>query len=168
MYPSIIEKVLVCLSVMKTLLFVLVVLVPTLSHASKIDIAPEGNRLTKAGLVSLWSDWIKNKGKKYDISFHIKNESEKPIIIMLGEMHCFRGSVEGELKHTFFNTGEKTINFRGSETKNFTLVCQLDEKLKGDYRILVKQVYENAGGDGKTLGKVLGKDLDWKVSIAGE
>lgn len=153
---------------MKTRLYVLTLsfILSVCSYAGRIDISPEGNRLTKAGIVSLWADWIKNKGEKYDIGFHIRNEGEKPIIIMLRGMRCYRGGGEGELKHTFFNTGEKTIDFRAGETKKFTLVCEIGEKYKGDYRIVVGRVYENTGGDGKTLGKVLAKDVDWKVSIA--
>jgi len=88
--------------------------------------------------------------------------------VLLKEMQCYRGGLRGELAHTFFNTGERTINFARGQEKSFNLICKLGEKASegGEYRIVVGSVYENASGDGKTIGKVLKKDVEWKVRIA--
>jgi hypothetical protein len=138
---------------------------PTL-FAGRTDIAESDNKVTKPGVISLYAHWVKDKGKKYDIGYNMKNEHDKGIIVLLSEVHCYRGSSQGQLKHTFFNTGERTINFGAGELKSFNLVCQLGAENKGEYKITVGNVYENASGDGKTMGKVLAKDVVWKVKIA--
>jgi hypothetical protein len=149
-----------------TIVLFFVFLVCSYSFAGKVDIAVSDNKVTKAGIISLYAEWVKDKGKKYDIGFNIRNESDKGIIVLLSEMRCYRGKEEGVLKHTFFNTGEKTINFRSGELKSMTLVCRLTTKEEGEYRITVGHVYANASGDGKTLGKELLKNVEWKVRIA--
>ena len=115
--------------------------------------------------VSMWATWVKDKGKKYDLNLNIANNTDKDVIIMLEEMSCFRGSNRGALKHTFFNTGERVIDFRAGQMKGFNLVCDLQANVEGDFKIKVAKVYENLGGDGKTRGKAIASDLEWKINI---
>ena len=83
---------------------------------------------------------------------------------MMGEIQCYHGASQGVLKHTFFNTGERTIDFAPTETKSFNAVCDLQgEKGTGDFRIVIGSVYSNAAGDGKTRGELLAKDIELKI-----
>jgi hypothetical protein len=146
----------------------LVFLISLKCQAARIAIAPADNRVSIPDVITIYSEWIKDKGNKYDLNLTINNAHQKGIIVLLKEMHCFRGAVEGELKHTFFNTGERTIDFKRGQSKSMTLVCHLKSKGEGNYRIVLDQVYENASGDRKTIGKELAKAVDWHVRIAAD
>jgi hypothetical protein len=117
---------------------------------------------SKAG-ISFRPILIKDKGAKYDIKFAISNLSDKNIIILLSEMSCYRGHMMGILKHTFFNTGERTIDFKAGQMKEFKMVCDYGSKMKGDYKISIRKVYENPNGDGATKGKVITENIDWTL-----
>jgi hypothetical protein len=156
---------------MKNFLYILLWVVTSVFSvpclAGKVEISPADNKVTIPGVVTLYGEWIKEKGKKYDLSFAIQSEAPKNIIIQLSDMHCSHGDMQGELEHTFFNVGEKVINFKPHELKKFTFVCKIGSKVEtGEYKIVVDTVYENASGDGKTLGKGLAKEVEWKVRIA--
>jgi hypothetical protein len=125
----------------------------------------EEKQVTKNDIVAFNVSALKDKGKSYDILMSIQNVSpDKDIIIMLNDMQCFKGASQGELKHTFYNTGERTIDFRKGQLKNFKMVCKLGSKTKGDYRILVTRIFDNPGADGETKGKVLGSNIEVKLS----
>lgn len=118
--------------------------------------------VTAPGVASMWINWVKDKGKKFDFEMVIKNESDKGIIIFLYEISCDRGNRHGEVKHTFFNTGERTIDFRPHEQKKFGLVCRYDEETKGEYKVTIGSIYDNPSGDGKITGKKIANNLVWK------
>ncbi len=124
--------------------------------------------VTAPGVASMWVNWIKDKGEKFDFEMVIKNESDKGIIVYLYEISCDRGSRHGEVKHTFFNTGERTIDFRPHEQKKFGLVCRHEEEAKGDYKITIGSVYDNPSGDGKITGKKIANNLVWKKADKAE
>jgi hypothetical protein len=121
-----------------------------------------GNVATgKDKVLSAYAGWVKDKGKKYDLDFHLRNDSDKPIIVFLADLTCMRGDVQGVLKHTFFNTGERTINIRPGAEKSSNMVCNLGTKTKGDFKITVKNVFSNPSGDGVNAGQVIAKDITW-------
>ncbi len=115
----------------------------------------------KDGVVTIWADWVKPKTKKFDLHFHIKNESDKTIIVMLRDMGCMRGEKVGQVKYTFFNTGEKTIDIGPGMDKHANMVCVLGMEAKGDFKVTLARVYENPSNDGKTPGEVMAKDIKW-------
>ncbi|HEX4924920.1 MAG TPA: hypothetical protein VFV50_12580, partial [Bdellovibrionales bacterium] len=84
----------------------------------RVKLDQSSNVATKPGVLSVWADWVKDKEDKYDIRLNIKNESDDAIIIMLAGIRCYRGNVPGQIKHTFFNTGERTMDFRAGELKS--------------------------------------------------
>lgn len=147
-------------------ILILAVLLSPRAHAGKVELGESDNKVTKAGVITLSADWLKDKGKKYDIAFRMKNEHKTGIIVRLDDMRCYRGETEGVLKHTFFNVGERTIDMRPGQLKKFTMVCHVGDKSVGTYRIVVGHVYENASGDGRSLGKALAQDVTWQVTIA--
>lgn len=136
--------------------------------AGKKTIEGGGGKVTKAGVLSVWGNWIKDKGGKFDIEFAIQNESDKGLIILLADMQCSKGGASGELKHTFFNTGERTIDFTPKQTKKFRMVCKIGSDVKGEYQITINRVFTNPGNDGKTKGDVVANNIVWKAADGGK
>lgn len=119
-------------------------------------------------VMKVWATTIENKKKKYTIDFSLRNESQKDVVVNLTDLKCYKGSALGEFTHPLkfmhHSLGEQHINLKAGETKSFQLLCDFRRPMgPGDYIIVVERIYENPNGDGKTLGKVLGKDLTWKA-----
>lgn len=135
------------------------------AHASDKFMPGPDNVMSAKGVVTISVPWIKDKGGKYDLAMNVHNdESDKGIIIFLSDMGCQRGTLAGSLKHTFFNTGERTIDFKPGQSKDFKLVCKVEGKTSGDFKLTVSKVYDNPSLDGKTVGKIIAKDLSWTQS----
>ena len=104
--------------------------------------------------------------KKFDILISLKNTSDQPLLIFMGEMHCSKGGVEGKLGHAFFGLGEQAMDLKLGQTKEFRYVCSFTQKIKtGDFELYFGQVYSNPSNDGKTTDKVLTKSM--KVVVPG-
>jgi len=127
----------------------------------RVKLDPQSNVAKQDGIVSMWAEWVKDKGDKYDIRMNIKNDSDQATIIMLNGLQCYRGQIPGRLKHTFFNTGERTMDFRPGELKTFNLVCVYGSDTKGDFRIVIDRIFENPSGDGRQTGKVVAQKIEW-------
>jgi hypothetical protein len=129
----------------------------------------ENSTVEAKGILSLSVAWVKDKGKKYDIRLSMRNDSnDNGAIVYLHDLHCYKGALRGEAKHTFFNTGERTMDFKPGEMKTFNLVCSLGAETPGPMRISVARIYDNPSLDGKTVGKIVAKDLEWKGAEAVE
>ena len=146
------------------LLALLLALLLTGCGGGKATLAPEASTLKKEGVLSMSVEWVKDKKKKFDIRMVIRNEAKYPIIIKLGDMQCYRGERQGMLKHTFFNTGERVIDFRVGEQKIFQMVCDHSMKSDGPFRIVIGRVYDNPTNDGATPDKVIAENIDWKAA----
>ncbi len=122
-----------------------------------------GNYAVAPGKLSMTVGWIKDKASKLDIHLSLKDESnESAMIVYLHDIGCYRGDQHGDLKHTFFNTGERTIDFKPGQTKSFNVVCKLGSEGSGPLRVVIAKVYDNPGFDGKTAGKILATNIEWK------
>src|SRR4051794_17629104 len=87
----------------------------SMASYAKYEPSPE-NKMEAKGVMTMTVAWIKDKSKKFDINVTIRNDNNTSgIIIFLHDMGCQRGGVTGSLKHTFFNTGERTIDFRPNQ-----------------------------------------------------
>ncbi len=115
---------------------------------------------SQSDAASIRVNWIKDKGKKFDVELAITNELAQPIIVFLGDIRCARGNAGGELKHTFFNTGERTIDFHPRQSKVFRMVCRTGRS-DGDYQLEIARVFSNPSGDGKHADKVIGHSIGW-------
>ena len=144
---------------------VLVIFVSVFAKAADMFHPDSANQLKAPGIFAVTIPWIKDKGDKYDVKMVLHNENtEKGLIVFLTDLSCKRGNVTGMLKHTFFNTGEKVIDFKPNETKDFTLVCKTEGTQTGEFKLSLSKIYENPSLDGKTVGKVVAKDLTWEQS----
>lgn len=131
------------------------------SCRSKTVLSDEDVKFTKNDIIGVRVNWIKEKGDKYDIEMSVNNLYKKDIIIYLNDISCYKGSAQGRLKHTFFNTGERTIDFRIGEMKRFRMVCDIDAKVAGDYKIVFNRIFDNPDADGSTKGKAISEKLEW-------
>src|SRR5262249_52059607 len=105
---------------------------------------------SKDGVAKVWVAWVKDKGKKFDMNLNLTNLSDKKhMIIFLSDISCGRGGTNGVVRHTLFNSGERTINFAPGQSKAFNTVCVLPAKASGDYVVTVGKIFDNPSGDGR-------------------
>jgi hypothetical protein len=149
---------------MKKLIILSLFAVTALMGCGAKRIKIEEKQVTKNDIVSFNVSALKDKGKSFDIVMGVTNISTNDIIFMLNDMQCYKGTTQGVLKHTFYNTGERVIDFRKGQLKNFKMVCKLADKTKGDYRIVVTRIFDNPGADGETKGKVLAENIEVKLT----
>lgn len=150
---------------MKLLTWLLIATCINSAFASEKFVPGPENQMVAKGVLTAYVGWIKDKGGKFDLNLSIHNEDgDKGLIVFLSDMGCERGKVRGELKHTFFNTGERTIDFKPNQTKSFNLVCKVEGKTAGDFKLSINRAYDNPSLDGKTVGKVIAKNLTWTQS----
>jgi hypothetical protein len=127
---------------------------------TKHQIRTEEKVVRRDGVVSVWATWVKDKGDKFDLGFHIRNEAPTPILIRLSEISCARGRLPGTVRHPFFGAGERSIDLEVGETKSFTLVCHYGAEATGAYRVIIHRVYR--GPDKASPGEVvLAEDVEW-------
>lgn len=136
--------------------------VSTMGCASRRQLSQD-NADSKNNTIKVWANWVKNKGKKFDIQFAMENLTDKHIIVKLREVQCARGKTTGRIKHTFFNTGERTMDFMPNEMKQFNLVCHIGSKASGPFNMRIVNVYDNPSGDGSTVGKPIVKNVIWSI-----
>jgi hypothetical protein len=113
----------------------------------------------KPGAVTMHFQWLKDKGKKFDFNLMIANKTDQDVLLYLHDMRCYRGTTEGKLEHTFFNTGHRTFKYHAGQTDNYNMVCAFPEKTTGEFRITLTKVYKNPGGDGVTQGEEIAHDI---------
>jgi len=148
---------------MKNLYFAFVIGLLTSNLAlAKTEFAEDGNRVTKAGLLTLSASWVKDKGDKYDLGLKIKNENANDIIVNTQDTQCWRGNVSGTV-----SASDDIVALRPGQLKEIRYTCKLSQDAKGAYKVTVTRVFANPGSDGKTTGKVIGKDVAWQVELAG-
>jgi hypothetical protein len=136
--------------------------------AKRIAIKPD-TKVTAGEVASVSVNWIKDKKSKFDFQLKIKNESAENIIIYLSDISCARGDVGGEVTHTFFNTGERTIDFGPRQSKSFNAVCRLGVKVReGDFKVSVAKIFSNPSEDRKTPGEVIARDINWVNPVEAE
>jgi hypothetical protein len=116
----------------------------------------------KTGLIATWATWTKDKGTKVDMDFHIRNDSDGFIIVLLSDLRCSRGDVPGKLRYTFFNTGERTIDLSPGQDKGANMVCSFDgQEVGGNVQVEVRNVFDNPTHDRKTPGVIIAKNIVW-------
>jgi hypothetical protein len=149
---------------MKKIFIAAGIAVLTCAGCAHKKVTVDSTQMTKNAFLTFDVGFLKEKGKKYDLDLGVTNVSDNDIIIMLNDMQCFKGTEQGILKHTFFNTGERTIDFRKGQRKHFRMVCTLSGDSDGDYKIVVSRVFDNPEGDGKTKGKLLAEKLSFTMA----
>lgn len=136
------------------------------SYAKRDKVVLDSAVATAKGIMEARVEWVKDKKSKFDYGLVLSNLTETGLIVYLHDIACKKGNVSGETKHTFFNTGERTIDFKPGETKRFKLVCKLHTEVFSDnYSVSIRRVNSNPNYDGKTVGKLLYKGLNIPIKM---
>lgn len=147
-----------------TLIFLVGFAMPAQSARDKVMF--DSAAATAKGIMEARVQWIKDKKNKFDFELVLTNLTESGLIVYLHDISCKKGKVVGEAKHTFFNTGERTMDFKPGQSKKFKLVCKLGvEEFSDKYVVGVRRVSSNPNFDGKTVGKLLAKDLNISIKM---
>ena len=117
-----------------------------------------GVTTTVDGVVSVSAEWVKDKGRKWDVELQLKSLHPKPFIILRKEIQCFRGEKEGSLRK-----GEEIIALTKNHSGSYTFQCDIGVEAKGDFKLVISKVYENPDDDGQTKGKVLANNVLWQT-----
>jgi len=132
----------------------------------KFDLSPE-EAVTKPGIVKITGKKLTDKGKKFNIDTEITNLRERSSIVFhLHAMSCYKGEHRGVVEHAFVGIGERSINILPKQMKAFNFLCNFGKQVvpdKGDYRLVITNVYDNPNNDGLTTGKILAKEVVWKI-----
>ncbi len=141
---------------MKHLLWALVAITICSGCAHKKSVVGD-NKISLPGVMSVWSAWVKDKGSKFDTELNFTNESKQHVMFLSSDAHCYRGEVEGRIK----NIGDRTVDLAPGATKMYHTHCDLaGNGGKGNFKIVIKEVYANPSADGLTKGKLLGKNVE--------
>ncbi len=130
----------------------------------KVSFNADNYKATKNPLFEAQVGWVEDKEDKYDFELTLRNLSKTPAIVYLSDIRCKRGGMEGRVTHTFFNTGERTMDFKPFESKTNNMVCRFGNDQSGDYLIQIARVYDNPSGDGAKTGKVIAKNIEVSIT----
>jgi hypothetical protein len=126
--------------------------------------------VSKPGVIKVTAKELndKIKRKKFDMLVQFENLSNKSQVVFLGEMQCFKGENRGALNHAFFGAGERTIDLKPGQFKEFRFVCTFSQAVpNGDFTLVIGRVFSNPNEDGKTTGEELVKGLRIKIANNG-
>ena len=126
-------------------------------HGKMIKTDPEASKVSKAGVIAVSSQWIKDKKKRWDAMLVLENLSKQTLIVSGDDIKCFRGDTEG-IVHGVGHA----IDVPSGGTKTATVQCDTRSKEGGDFRIEVGKVYSNPNNDGVTRGNVVATGLQWR------
>jgi hypothetical protein len=150
----------------KNLLTLALISAFTVGCASKNRVSVGGTPVKAGNIMEARVNWLKDKKDKFDFNLSLQNTSDKGVIIYLNDISCMKGTSTGEVKHTFFNTGERTIDFRPGQMKEFKLVCILGHEVPDNsFKVIVKRINEDQFGNGTTAGKILARNLTIPVTL---
>lgn len=100
----------------------------------------------------------------------LENVSDEQIIVQLRDITCHRGEHEGKLEYQRpFGIGERTIDLAPGEKKRFDIKCAYSPTKpppEGDtLRLHIARVFADKVGDGRSLGDVIARDIEWSYLI---
>lgn len=98
--------------------------------------------------VKFYSDFLKDKKKKFDMGLYALNlnEGENSIVIQTMDFNCGKGEVFGKI--TRFGNINGPLLVIDHKTTPFYVVCEIDTRTEGDYFIGFKKVFK--GKDGRS------------------
>jgi hypothetical protein len=120
--------------------------------------------LSQKGLLDFTVSWVKDQSKAFETEVRISNTGEKSILIFQNDFLCYRGDIQGQLKASFFDKKEKTLDFKPGDVKLLKLVCDLQNPTKGPFKLVLKKVVEDKDSNGKKdiwTEVILAKDITW-------
>ena len=117
----------------------------------------------KSKILRVFVSRVKDKGDKFHVISRLDNETDKPILVLFGGLACFKGKTEGLAKYSF-GIGEQYINIPPGSSKPVKFWCELNQPVPtGHYRVVIKKVFSNPSGDGRTPGKAIAENLSFEI-----
>ncbi|MCX6112083.1 MAG: hypothetical protein NTY22_02190 [Proteobacteria bacterium] len=164
---------------MKSSKLIVTLVIPVLLIAScatkNTNLASKGMiKSSSSDTLKIEGNWIKDKGKKFDLSVSITNIANKEILIKRVDMICKKGDHLGYYdrirnEHTNIQSNNpQYLVFEPGEMKRFHFTCYLDVKYKDkDFYFIVKKVFENNSKDIDTpaKGSLLAKDIEMHIKL---
>lgn len=129
--------------------------------ATPKDLDPRKNESSKRGVLSLSGYSFAEDETSFQVGMRVQNLSADPALIKVEDIACFRAGEKGKFSHTMLDIGDRLIDLKGGEFKNYNFRCKGVPPGGTTLKIHVKRVYKNPSGDGKTPGKVLGENVEW-------
>ena len=124
------------------------------------------NEVVKRGRLSISTPFLKSKSKLFAGEFSLRNLNKKSIIIYLADIECKWGNQRGVVKNDRpFNIGEKVININSMGMKVAKFRCTVQSEGSGEMQLIVKRIYDNPNHDGKSVGKLLTKNIVWRYTL---
>ena len=119
-------------------------------------------------------NWLKDKGKKFDLSVSMTNITKKEILVKRTDMICKKGAYLGHYdsiynEHTNIqSTNPEYLAFEPGEMKRFHFTCYLDAMYKNkDFYFMVQRVFENSSKDISlpAKGSLLAQDIELHIKL---
>jgi len=135
------------------------------------------NAIVKNGddnILKIEGNWIKDKGKKFDLSVSMTNIAKKEILVKRADMICKKGDHLGYYdrihnEHTNIQSNSpQYLVFEPGEKKKFHFTCYLDLKYNDkDFYFIVKKVFKNNSKDIDTpaKGSLLTQDVEMHIKL---
>jgi hypothetical protein len=126
-------------------------------------LAPDSNTQTREGVLSVWADWVVDKGDKFDVELNLQNRSDRTLVLFSQDITGARGTTPGVVKHGHFGLGERAIDLSPGQLKTFTFVCVHGKGARGDFSLRLGKIFDNPSNDRKTPGDVMAEGLEWRL-----
>ncbi len=126
--------------------------------------------VTRAGVISVWVHHLEDFGDRFDVKLNMRNESAGTLIVRADDLRMFRGDTQCQVKAGRFNIGEEMIlgarifDIKPGETRTAGITGQLPTVVTGPFRVIVAEVWSNPTADGRAMGEIVARDLEWKYA----
>jgi len=159
-----------------TVSLVVAVLFTASCGATKVNLASKGLVKSSSDILKIEGNWIKDKGKKFDLSVKMTNLTNKELLVMRGDMICKKGEHVGSYGsigrvHTNIASNRPLfLTFEPGEVQQFYITCILDPNVEykdKDFYFVVKTVYENLSKSptAPEKGTKLAKDIELQIKL---
>ncbi len=108
-------------------------------------------------VVAAGGEWIKDKGRKFDVRWWIQNRSNYNMVIYREDVQCHKGRVKGQLRGL---ERSARIEFGPGQERVFTLTCDTNGKTPGAFQMVMAQVFEDRRPEEDRL---VARDLVWII-----
>jgi hypothetical protein len=127
-----------------------------------VALSPGSDSIEQPGVMAMRAEFLKDKGKKFDLKLVMTNLSPATEIIWLKDIRCARGNVPGELTMINARHGDVPITWRAGEVKALVFTCDYGHEMRGNFTLFISKISDNPSGDGRTVGKPLSSGLKFE------
>ena len=108
-------------------------------------------------LLAAGGEWIKDKGRKFDVRWWIQNRSNYELVIYRDDFKCARGTTPGKLRGM---ERSPRVQLGPGQERVFTLTCETIGTRTGSFEMTMAQVFESRQPEDDRL---VAKDMVWII-----